>query len=636
MFCIIGGQTARNLSHEITIHVESPLALLGAPTLLLRPGSRGEIRTNRPAEELRYRIIGTSLGETAEDATSAITVDTSSAQGTLEHALVVASAEAMAGLTVYLAIECERGDTVQAVVVTVEVRMLHAVHWRYPAGSTNVLALGSSLTLAVDMSDKIGRSFAPLVVREAALYYETSHSNVELATSKEDGDNPGTRVTFTGMSVGACVARVMVHGAHLPSNTPRCASELGTKTAGAVSKPLASDYIQLSVIDVLALPLLHVGAQATYALAPGTSEIFPPLADAVSYKWRSAQRHVVDLIDDTSGDARAGVTHGAATVELEALDKLLDAVWATRTEAFVSQITEVTIGDDSTVLSDASGHDDLVPIQFSGLDIDGASQALSNFGSSVDQRIIYTCSSPDEEFVSAATAVHPAEGSAKPFQCQMTYNSETKKQFPSTLRVSVTATDHDSSYSITETKSFEFVGAFDLRPSESVNLWPNRANITVEVLRARRPIRAIVEDEAASWGLFATALDGGGFMVGVGPAAWRAEFNAAPHTWESTIVFECAEIDQTQTLKVHFAQASYERPVDTMTVGQEIDANLPELPGGLATRGFIVQPELPAGLVIDADTGSIQGVPTTATDDSGVPQRFTVCVLPSHLHSHRV
>jgi len=72
--------------------------------------------------------------------------------------------------------------------------------------------------------------------------------------------------------------------------------------------------------------------------------------------------------------------------------------------------------------------------------------------------------------------------------------------------------------------------------------------------------------------------------VGVGPAAWRAEFGKPPDSWEASIVFECAEIDQTQTLKVHYAQASYERPVDAMTAGVEIEPNQPQLPGGLATR----------------------------------------------------
>ena len=51
------------------------------------------------------------------------------------------------------------------------------------------------------------------------------------------------------------------------------------------------------------------------------------------------------------------------------------------------------------------------------------------------------------------------------------------------------------------------------------------------------------------------------------------------------------------------------------------------LQGGLATRGFIVQPSLPDGLRLDRDTGVIEGIPTTPTPtDDGVPQRFTVWV----------
>lgn len=49
--------------------------------------------------------------------------------------------------------------------------------------------------------------------------------------------------------------------------------------------------------------------------------------------------------------------------------------------------------------------------------------------------------------------------------------------------------------------------------------------------------------------------------------------------------------------------------------------------GGLATRGFIVQPSLPDGLHLDRDTGVIEGIPTTPTPtDDGNPQRFTVWV----------
>ena len=129
VFCVIRGPgIARNLSHEIEISVEPPLALIGAPSLLLRPGSRAEIRTNRPTAELRFRVVGSSLGE-VEDATSAISVDVSSTQGTDEHALVVASPDAPPGLTVYLAIECERGEVVQrlphAVRVAREVALPH-------------------------------------------------------------------------------------------------------------------------------------------------------------------------------------------------------------------------------------------------------------------------------------------------------------------------------------------------------------------------------------------------------------------------------------------------------------------------------------------------------------------------------
>ena len=68
----------------------------------------------------------------------------------------------------------------------------------------------------------------------------------------------------------------------------------------------------------------------------------------------------------------------------------------------------------------------------------------------------------------------------------------------------MTAGDGSGSYSVDTEASFEFVGAFDLRPAESVNLWPQRGNITIEVLRARRPITAVVPEEAASWGLYAT------------------------------------------------------------------------------------------------------------------------------------
>lgn len=51
------------------------------------------------------------------------------------------------------------------------------------------------------------------------------------------------------------------------------------------------------------------------------------------------------------------------------------------------------------------------------------------------------------------------------------------------------------------------------------------------------------------------------------------------------------------------------------------------LQGGLATRGFIVQPSLPDGLHIDRDTGVIEGMPTTPTPTAdGNPQRFTVWV----------
>ena len=72
------------------------------------------------------------------------------------------------------------------------------------------------------------------------------------------------------------------------------------------------------------------------------------------------------------------------------------------------------------------------------------------------------------------------------------------------LPIAVTAGDGSGSYSVDTEAAFEFVGAFDLRPAESVNLWPQRGNITVEVLRARRPITAVVPEEAASWGLYAT------------------------------------------------------------------------------------------------------------------------------------
>jgi hypothetical protein len=274
-------------------------------------------------------------------------------------------------------------------------------------------------------------------------------------------------------------------------------------------------------------------------------------------------------------------------------------VWATRTEMFVSSVTDITIGTAATTLSDASGPQDLIPVRFYGMDAAGQPQVLENSGredcaayhgnaeqsddlvaaACVDQRILFTCSSPDTDFVSDATAVydHTAD---EPYHCQLTYNSQSKIPFPPTLSVNVGTTDHGSSYSATQTNTFEFVGAFDLQPSESINLWPAHPNHTVEVLRALRPITARVDEEAAAWGLFATPVPGsdGAWLVGVGAAAWRAEFSAAPSSFESTIVFECAEIDQTQTLKVHWAQASYERPVDSMIVGQEIGANNPQLP----------------------------------------------------------
>jgi hypothetical protein len=738
VFCVIRGPgIARNLSHEIEISVEPPLALIGAPSLLLRPGSRAEIRTNRPTAELRFRVVGSSLGE-VEDATSAISVDVSSTQGTDEHALVVASPDAPPGLTVYLAIECERGEVVQALLVTVEVRTLHAVHWRFLdsfADPHNVLALGSSLTLAVELSDKLGRSFAPLVVREAALHYEMSHSNVQLTTSWEDtSGTPGTRVTLTGVSLGACVVSVVVgEDFNIPA-TPRCATELG-RSASSQTKPEnpPADFLQLSVINVIEpAAVLHVGAAVRFALAPGVASLFPPLEAATEYRWRSAQRHVLDLVDDTQlevpsmygGYAHAGEHAAAVEVHLEAVGGGGDAVWASRTELFVSRVTDITIGDAATTLSDASGPHDLVAVRFHGEDADGQSRHLGNSGrqdcayygagdaddaaaaaaACVDQRIQFTCSSPDADFITDAVAVYD-HGAEEPYHCKLTYNAQSKAPFPATLNVAVTATDHGSSYSVSQSNTFEFVGAFDLQPSESINLWPAQANLTVEVLRARRAITVRVDEEAASWGLFAIpSPDGveGTWLVGVGAAAWRAEFSAAPETFESTIVFECAEIEQSQSLKVHWAEASYERPVDAMVVGQEIHANNPQLPvrtltlhctaphctapllhctaclpaclrpysfccgccgccgclscndvrstallwwpngcgcgvvwcgavcgqGGLATRGFIVQPELPAGLHLDGDTGVIEGTPTapTPTADDGVPQRFTVLV----------
>ena len=105
------------------------------------------------------------------------------------------------------------------------------------------------------------------------------------------------------------------------------------------------------------------------------------------------------------------------------------------------------------------------------------------------------------------------------------------------LTVSVTAGDRGGSYETTASRTFPFVGAFDLRPSESVNIWPARPNATVEVLRAAREIAVVVPEEAASWGLFAVPVasaDGAAksFVVGVGEAQWRSGFTLAPDTWE--------------------------------------------------------------------------------------------------------
>ena len=469
------------------------------------------------------------------------------------------------------------------------------------------------MTLAVELSDKAGRSFAPLVVREAALHYEMSHGNVKLSTTWEDdnSDRPGTRVTLTGMSLGVCVVSVVVGEDQNVPSSPRCASELGRSAASKsqlVNPP--ADYLQLSVIDVIKpQAVLHVGAAAQFALVPGVESLFPPLAKATEYRWRSTQRHVLDLIDETQHEApsahggygHAGEHTSAVEVHLEAVDGGGEPVWATRTEMFVSRVTDIMIGTAATTLSDASGRQDLVPVRFYGMDAAGQPQILENAGrqdcavyhpsskadqgddlvvaACVDQRILFTCSSPDTDFVSDATAVYD-HAAVEPYHCRITYNSQSKIPFPSTLSVNVGISDHGSSYSVTQTNTFEFVGAFDLQPSESINLWPAQPNLTVEVLRARRPITARVDAEAASWGLFATPVPGsdGVWLVGVGAAAWRAEFSAAPSSFESTIIFECAEIDQTQTLKVHWAQASYERPVDSMIVGQEIDANNPRLP----------------------------------------------------------
>merc|ERR1712167_1145 len=43
----------------------------------------------------------------------------------------------------------------------------------------------------------------------------------------------------------------------------------------------------------------------------------------------------------------------------------------------------------------------------------------------------------------------------------------------------------------------------------------------------------------------------------------------------------------------------------------------------MGTRGFLISPDLPSGLSLDADSGVINGVPARATEE---PQKFTVHV----------
>jgi hypothetical protein len=591
VFCgsVTVGHLARNLSHEITFNVEEPLKLLGPSAMLLRPGSRGELLVNRPAAELRFRVLSAVSANSIEGEVSqiespaeSITVDTSGVTP-----LVVASAGAEMGLTAYLAVESlrHRGE-VETFVVTVEVRKLHSVHWRFPATEKlphNEIALGSTLELAVELSDHRGRNFAPLVVSETPLHYVVSHPGVaKLMPCSDDGRG----VTVSGAALGSAVVRVVV-GAGVTPPVQRCvADSFGDKGTG--SKPddvvpgqtaeEVSDYLQLAVVNVLAPSgVVHVGSATRFALVADAAAQYPALASAASFRWRSDMRHVLD-VSEGSGHAHAGQQFDLeAEVYLQALSIDGSVAWQTRTTAFVSRIVKVTIGSSDTTLSDASGRDDLVPVYFYGRDRDGELHLLVNThdelcmeddmaedstGTSagdkaalyaaacLDHRIKFECSSPDRAFVSAAAVV---DHSTAPFTfCKLQYE-DTQENFPGQLAVSIAAGDRAASYTTSAAASFEFVGAFDLRPAESVNLWPAQPNITVEVIRAARPISASVPDEAASWGLFATRNEDGTFLVGVGEPQWRSGFQMPPDQWDSVVTFNCAEIEQTQTLTVSSA-----------------------------------------------------------------------------------
>lgn len=471
VFCVVrSGGLAQNYSDEVEMHGEEPLALIGPPTLLLRPGSRAEVKTNRPASQLAFRVIsaastpgGDSAAGSAQAALGAIAVDTGTEKETLQHALVVASAAASEGV-VYLAIECSRRGEVQALLVAVEVRSIAAVHWRLL--EHNVVALGSSVSLGIDLSDSHGRQFAPLVVRETPLHFSQSHRVMELVVSHSGGDTPGTSVTLTGASLGATVVTVMVGEGSSPP-APRCASDLEDEDIlDRLQEESLADYLQLEVIDVVQpTGLFHVGSAVRLALAPGTEELFPALRSAASHRWRSAQRHVLDLdappakgavedltttdgADERSGEAaeevsgpdgghaHVGELHAAtAHIHYEAMDEAGTVVWQTRTEAFISRITELSLGDEGTTLSDASGLPDRLPVHFFGVDADGDRQLLSDAGyhcadggsddgrACLDQRLNFTCSSPDTDFVSNATALFDPTAE-EPYVCELVYNSE--------------------------------------------------------------------------------------------------------------------------------------------------------------------------------------------------------------------
>ena len=324
----------------------------------------------------------------------------------------------------------ESAESGQSLIIVAEIKQIHMLELLLVDSpsrpATYSIFVGSSIEFLAVFRDDLGRQFA-----EVNNGIKLRHSiNIQDAISVQTSSNHS--IIIQAFSPCNAVLKVFVQGTEI------------------------HDYVRLLVGNSIlpVSPNVHTGG----------SIIFKTTYKSHNTTWSTSNSKVIEVSNEGKGTAR---TPGTAIV---------DNIGAISSSTLVNVVQIDTIRANLSSLSHLSNFGNrvyYVPVEFSGSGV----VLNSTNNDLIDHKIRYECSATPKDFI---TAVREVDQSGNQYCKLTTHKVDSKGVSPSSVQLTISASDAGKTYSVSHTENILFCPEFTI-PIKSLNLYPGKYSSTITV-----------------------------------------------------------------------------------------------------------------------------------------------------------